>query len=123
MQLSADKVKKACKRNGLRLQDALEGAGVSKNAYYSLVRNDTIVPKSVLALAEYLDVDPIDLLDHTVGPQLHARLILRRLDRIMDAYPDANRENVRHTLLLMEEPPVDRLERGLRRGRALDLHG
>jgi len=122
MELSSGKVKKACKQKGLRLKEALERAGVSRTAYYSLLRNDSVLPNSLLALADFLEVEPAALLDETVGPGLRARLLLRKLERILAEHPEADRDNVRHTLLLLDEPPVDRLERGLLRGRALDLH-
>lgn len=120
--MSPIKVRRACRKKELRLKEALESAGVSRTAYYSLVRNDSVLPKSLLALADFLDVRPGELLDATIGPELRARLLLRRVDRIMAEHPEANRDNVRHTLLLLEEPPVERLERGLSRGRTLDLH-
>jgi len=95
---------------------------VSRTAYYSLVRSDSVLPTSLLALADFLDVAPARLLDDQIGPTVRARLLLRRLERILAKHPAADRDNVWHTLLLLEEPPVDRMERGLVRGRALDLH-
>lgn len=38
-------------------------------------------------------------------------------DRILEIHPDCDRENVMHTLLLLEEEPIERLRRALRRGR------
>jgi len=122
MRLSGKKIKKACKHKEIQLKDALSGAGVSRTAYYSLLRNDSVLPMSLLALADFLELNPVALLEETVGAGLRARLLLRKLERVLAQYPAANRENVRHTLLLLDEPPVDRLERGLSRGRALDLH-
>ena len=122
MRLSAEKIKTACREMGLQLTDALKEAGVSRTAYYSLLRNDSVLPASLLALADRLDVPPAQLLDDGIGPGAHARLMLRRLERILSAHPEADRENVWHTLLLLDEPPIERLERGLSRGRALDLH-
>ena len=122
MRLSSNKVKRACKQRGLQLKEALDGAGVSRTAYYSLLRNDSVLPNSLLALADFLKIKPAAVLDDTVGPGLRGRLLLRKLERILDVHPEADRENVRHTLLLLDEPPVDRLERGLLRGQALDLH-
>ncbi len=122
MKLCAYLVKKACANRNLLLKDALAGAGVSRTAYYSLLRNDSVLPTSLLALADFLEIKPAELLEDTSGPGLRARLLLRRLERILARHPEADRENVRHTLLLLEEPPEDRLERGLRRGRAFDLH-
>lgn len=95
---------------------------MSRTAYYSLVRSDSVLPTSLLALADFLDVAPTRLLDDQIGPTVRARLLLRRLERILAKHPAADRDNVWHTLLLLEEPPVDRMERGLVRGRALDLY-
>jgi transcriptional regulator with XRE-family HTH domain len=122
MKLSAQKVKRVCKRRHLKLKEALAGAEVSRTAYYSLVRSDSVLPKSLLALADFLGIEPGDLLEQTSGPGQHARLLLRKVERILAGHPEADRDNVRHTLLLLEEPPVERLERGLMRGRTLDLH-
>jgi hypothetical protein len=47
-------------------------------------------------------------------------LALARLERargICDAEPEASFENVWHALILLEEPPLDRLNRSLIRGR------
>jgi len=86
------------------------------------VRNDSVLPNSLVALADFLAIKPAELLDGSVGPGLRARSLLRELERILAERPEADRENVWHTLLLLDEPPVERLERGLTRGRALDLH-
>jgi len=41
-----------------------------------------------------------------------------RVEKIIAAHPDADRDNVRHTLILLEQPPLERLRRSLIRGRA-----
>lgn len=46
-----------------------------------------------------------------------ATRLLAKVDRICTLYPDADRDTVRHTLLLLQEPPIERLRRALRRGR------
>ena len=76
----------------------------------------------MLALADFLETEPGELLEQTIGPGMRARLLLRKVERILAKHSVADRDNVRHTLLLLEEPPVDRLERGLLRGRTHDLH-
>ena len=123
MRLSSQKVKKACQRRHLQLKEALEGAEVSRTAYYSLVRCDTVLPKSLLALADFLETEPGELLEKTVGAGVRARLLLRKVERIVASHPGTDRDNIRHPQLQLEDPPVDRLERGLLRGRTLDLHG
>ena len=54
------------------------------------------------------------------------RNALRWAARLMDAVravlavrPEADPDNVRHTLILLEHPPLERLRRSLTRGRAL----
>ena len=50
--------------------------------------------------------------------QRWARRLSARVTKIMAAHPDADPDNVRHTLILLEEPPLERLQRSLIRGRA-----
>ncbi len=47
-----------------------------------------------------------------------ARRLSTRVERILAAHPHADRDNVRHTLILLEQPPWERLQRSLIRGRA-----
>lgn len=51
-----------------------------------------------------------------------ARRMVSGLEEILTANPTADRDNVWHTLILLEEPAIDRLNRGLLRGRAAPLH-
>lgn len=37
--------------------------------------------------------------------------------KILTAHPDVDPDNVRHTLILLERPPLERLQRSLIRGR------
>jgi len=41
-----------------------------------------------------------------------------RVEKVLAAHPDADRDNVRHTLILLEQAPLERLQRSLIRGRA-----
>jgi hypothetical protein len=50
-----------------------------------------------------------------------ARRLSSRVEQILAAHPGADRDNVRHTLILLEQPPFDRLRRSLIRGRAVTL--
>jgi hypothetical protein len=47
-----------------------------------------------------------------------ARRLSTRVEKILAAHPDADRDNVRHTLILLEQSPLERLQRSLIRGRA-----
>jgi hypothetical protein len=47
-----------------------------------------------------------------------ARRLSTRVKKIIAAHPNADPDNVRHTLILLEQPPLERLQRSLIRGRA-----
>ncbi len=42
----------------------------------------------------------------------------RRADKVLAAHPQADPDNIRHTLILLELPPLERLQRSLTRARA-----
>jgi hypothetical protein len=44
-----------------------------------------------------------------------------RVGKVLAAHPHADPDNVRHTLILLEQPPLERLQRSLIRGRATAL--
>ena len=49
------------------------------------------------------------------------RWAVRLMDSVRDVlarYPHADPDNVRHTLILLEQPPLERLRRSLIRGRS-----
>jgi predicted trehalose synthase len=52
-----------------------------------------------------------------------ARRLTARVQRVLDDHPDADADNVRHTLILLEQPPLERLQRSLIRGRAAAILG
>jgi transcriptional regulator with XRE-family HTH domain len=122
MKLAALRIKKLCKKKGLTLQALLDSAAVSRTAYYSLARKDSVLPASVRAIAGELGVAPSAILDEAPAAEWRTRALLRRAGRILEHHPRASFENVWHTLVLLEEAPVDRLRRSLLRGRAADLH-
>lgn len=41
-----------------------------------------------------------------------------KVQAVLEAYPGADPDNVRHTLILLEKPPLERLQLSLLRGRA-----
>jgi hypothetical protein len=55
---------------------------------------------------------------NTIKARRWARRLSMRVEQILAAHPDADRDNVRHTLILLEKPPLERLQRSLIRGRA-----
>ena len=50
--------------------------------------------------------------------QRWARRLTKRVGKVLAAHPHADPDNVRHTLILLEQPPLERLQRSLIRGRA-----
>jgi len=48
-----------------------------------------------------------------------AAQLMDSVNRVLEAHPNADPDNVRHTLILLELPPLERLNRSLIRGRAL----
>lgn len=74
------------------------------NAYYSLARRESILPHSIVAIAEHLNVAPGDVMTEDSPKMEKANLLLAKTDR----------DNIRHTLLLLlTEEPIDRLRRAL----------
>ena len=54
--------------------------------------------------------------------QRWAKRLSVRVEKIVAAHPTADRDNVRHTLILLEQPPLERLQRSLIRGRATAIY-
>jgi hypothetical protein len=51
--------------------------------------------------------------------QAWGRELAAKVQAVLREHPGADPENVRHTLILLEYPPLERLGRSLLRGRAL----
>lgn len=122
MKLDPDRIRQHCSKRGISLQALLDEAGVSRTAYYSLARKDSVLPRSARALAGTLGVRPSALLEEGEPAVWRAEAMLRKARRIVKRNPDTTFEDVWHTLVLLEEDPVERLRRSLLRGRTLDLH-
>jgi len=121
MKISMDKVEYECGRRGLNTGEMLREAGVSRNAFYCLARKDCVVPTSLIRIAERLDISVSALLEETDTPVERMKSLVAESERISKRYPGVDRDNIRHTLLLLNERPVERLRRALRRGRFVDL--
>lgn len=117
MRLLHSKVLDLCRERGMTVSDALDRAAVSRNAYYSLVRKPSVLPNSIEALAEALGVPPSELLEETRSAAAKANEMAIEVERIVRQHRGVDRDNVRHTLLLLDEEPISRLRRALRRGR------
>jgi len=117
VQLSSEKLKKQCGQRQMRLSDVLKQAGVSRTAYYSLVRKDSVLPKSILRIARHLDVNPSALLDNGEAKVRHLRDLQNQAVALAKRYPNCDRDVMFRTLLNLELPPIERLRRALIRAR------
>ena len=111
-----------CAARGVSLTAILREAKVSRNAYYTLSRKPSILPRSIRALASGLGVKPAALIEERESPSDEARLLIQKIDGIERRHKIHERDNVRHTLLLLREKPIDRLRRALTRGQKPDIH-
>ena len=115
-------MKALCEKRGIGLNELLRDAGVSRTAYYSLARKDSVLQKSIRAIAKRLDVQPSTFLQEENPAERRARNVLDDVSAVLQRNPEANPDNVRHTLLLLYEKPVDRLRRALLRAQAVHLY-
>ena len=115
-------VRNLCNKRGIGLNELLRGAGVSRTAYYSLARKESVLPKSVRAIARQLNVRPSAFLDEESRAEQRALAVMANVQAVMREHPALNADNVRHTLLLLHEKPVDRLRRALLRAQAVHLY-
>ncbi len=121
MKIDLKQLKQSCSERGLSLSSMLEAAGVSRNAFYSLARRESVLPGSILAIAEYLQIPPSEFLIDEGSPTQQDRALLKRIEEIALRNPQADRETIRHTLILLQEEPVERLRRALQRARNNDI--
>ena len=122
MKLSRTRLVRLCRERRVTLSALLSEAGVSRNAFYSLRRQREILPRSVTAVAAALRVSPSALLEDTPSPATEMRQILTEVAAIQRRHPKADRDTLRHTLLLLREAPIERLRRALLRAHGPDLH-
>ena len=121
MKLDAEAIRRRCRARGVPLTTVLRDAGVSRTAYYALSRRDSVLPKTVLKLAAALDAPPSEFLDERSLEELRARRRLREAKRVALRNPGSSFENIWHTLVLLEETPLTRLNRALLRGRTVPV--
>ena len=122
MRLSASQIKRLCARRGMTLQALLASVSVSRTAYYSLVRKDSVLPASVRSIAGALGVAPSSILDEDPASTWRVQARVRQARSVVSTNPGTLFENVWHTLAVLEDSPVERLRRSLLRGRSRDIH-
>ncbi|OHD68905.1 MAG: hypothetical protein A2W19_11105 [Spirochaetes bacterium RBG_16_49_21] len=117
MRINSSVLRKLYKDKGLLLKDLLEKSGVSKAAYYNVLYKSRLLPGSIYDLAQVLDAKPSIFLEEENPEEKKIMKVLQTTEEIMDECPGLDRDNVRHTLILLNETPIERLRRGLTRGR------
>jgi len=122
MHVSTRNVKSLCRKQGLNLNQVLDETGVSRNAYYTIARKACVLPKSIVAIADRLGVSPLDILEDPGSPNQRATRLIGEVNKVKSHYPEVDEENVRHTLLLLREKPIDRLRRALTHAQKPDIH-
>ncbi len=122
MRISILVIKDKCRQKEITLSELLNQAGVSRNAFYTLVREDSILPKSIRAIAKSLNIAPSEFLTEENQEMEKMKLLLNQVDDIARKYKKVDRDNIRHTLLLLSEPPIERLRRALTRGQKPHIH-
>lgn len=121
MRLSLSKIESLCGHHDIGIGEMLMNAGVSRNAFYSLARKKSVVPRSLIRIADRLGVSVSELLDDSLTPTARMKNLIAETERILKSHGDAEFDNVRHTLLLLDEKPIHRLRRALRRGRSFNF--
>jgi transcriptional regulator with XRE-family HTH domain len=122
VRLSVERIRRLCARRGLSLEAFLDAAGVSRTAYYSLARRPSILPRSVQAMARMLQVVPSSILQEDPPAAARAEALLAEARAVLKSHPRATFENVWHTLVLLDEAPIERLRRSLLRARTAHIH-
>ena len=115
MRLDVQRIRSICAGRELTLGAVLRKARVSRTAYYSLARKDSIVPKSIGRLAAAMDVPVRDLVEDEESMRAELRRLATQAEEVATAHRGMNPEDIRHTLILLKHPPVERLRRALRR--------
>jgi transcriptional regulator with XRE-family HTH domain len=118
MRFSAERIRELAAARGLSVSALLREARVSRNAYYSLSRRESAFPKSVRRLAAALGVTEAELFEAAPERREEIDPLVVEARRIAAALPGVEFDDVWHTLLVLRETPLQRLQGSLRRGRA-----
>jgi len=115
MKIDLKHLKHLCSERDMSLSAMLESAGVSRNAFYSLARRESVLPGSIQALAKYLQIPPSEFLIEEGFPAQQGRALMKQIEEIALRNPKADCDTIRYTLILLQEEPVERLRRSLQR--------
>jgi len=121
MKIDLEKLKSLSTEHGCTISALLDSAGVSRNAFYSLTRRESVLPGSIRAIADYLKIPPSTFLIDEGSLVQKGIALQKRVEEIALRHREADRDTIRHTLILLQEEPVERLRRALRRAGNIDI--
>ena len=104
-----------CAERGLSLAEALRKADVSRTAYYSLARKESVLPKSIGAVARALGVSPAAFLTDETATITRLRELQAETEALHRRHTRDDRDVIFRTLQNLDLPPVERLRRALSR--------
>jgi hypothetical protein len=104
------------------LSTALRAAAVSRTAYYSLARKDSILPKSVERLARVLGVSPSAFVTDEKAVIARLRELQTQAEALHRRHPESDRDVMFRTLQNLDLPPLQRLRRALVRAPRTRIH-
>lgn len=121
MRVSIERIRSLCRGRGQTLGALLASAGVSRNAFYTLARRESVLPNSLRAICAKLGAteDAVLTSDSREAEAMKSLLAEARL--IAGSHGAGDFDNIRHTLLLLREPPLDRIRRALDRAPSIGL--
>jgi hypothetical protein len=122
MRISSEKLKELCRDQKMPLRDVLDQAGVSRTAYYSLVKKESVLPKSIGRVARKLGVSPLCFLVDETSSVRRIRELQAQAETVCRRYPECDRDVVFRTLMNQDLPPVERLRKALIRAPRPYLH-
>jgi transcriptional regulator with XRE-family HTH domain len=120
--MSSEKLRKLCAERQLRVSGLLREAGVSRTAYYSLARKESVLPKSVERIAAHLKVAPAAFLEDDGAVIQHVRALQAQAEAVHRTNRKLDRDVIYRTLENLELTPIERLRRALTRGQSSHLH-
>ena len=123
MRISRTNLMRLCAARRLSLGDVLLKAGVSRTAYYSLARKDSVLPKSIVRMARALGVNPVAFLADETASIARLSELRARAELLNQRYPDDDGDVIFRTLQNLDLPPVERLRRALSRAPRARLRG
>lgn len=121
MKIAEDKLKYICSERGITISELLSQSGVSRNAFYTLARKKNILPRTITAIADTLNISASEFMEVEQAPVEKAQKLYDEVKRIRKEHKDVDTDNVRHTLQLLDEEPVDRLRRALTRAQRFNF--